>query len=86
MKLTFKGKSAIVTGASGGMGIECVKKLNEARLKVLMLDLKDPPVSLLKKYNKLPMVSSVNSLIFFLFIVTARLASFKRAPLQSGQF
>jgi len=52
MKLTFKGKSAIVSGASGGMGIECVKKLNEAGLKVLMLDLKDPPVSFLKKNNQ----------------------------------
>ena len=52
MKLTFKGKSAIVSGASGGMGIECVKKLNDAGLKVLMLDLKDPPAGFLKKYNK----------------------------------
>ena len=52
MKLTFKGKTAIVTGASGGMGIECVKKLNDAGLIVLMLDLKDPPASFLKKYNK----------------------------------
>ena len=51
MKLTFKGKSVIVSGASGGMGIECVKKLNEAGLKVLMLDLKDPPANFLKKYN-----------------------------------
>ena len=52
MKLTFKGKSAIVTGASGGMGIECVKKLNEVGLKVLKLDLKNPSASFLKKYNK----------------------------------
>ena len=52
MKLTFKGKSVIVSGASGGIGIECVKKLNDAGLKVLMLDLKDPPASFLKKYNK----------------------------------
>ena len=52
MKLTFKGKSVIVSGASGGMGIECVKKLNDAGLKVLMLDLKDPPAGFLKKYNK----------------------------------
>ena len=51
MKLTFKGKSVIVSGASGGMGIECVKKLNEAGLKILMLDLKDPPANFLKKYN-----------------------------------
>ena len=35
MKLTFKGKSAIGTGACGGMGIECVKKLNKVGLKVL---------------------------------------------------
>jgi len=52
MKLTFKGKTAIVTGASGGMGIECVKKLNKAGLKVLMLDLKNPPADFLKKNNK----------------------------------
>ena len=52
MKLNFKGKSAIVSGASGGIGIECVKKLNDAGLKVLMLDLKDPPVSFLKKNNQ----------------------------------
>jgi len=52
MKLTFKGKSAVVSGASGGMGIECVKKLNDSGLKVLMLDLNSPPASFLKKYNK----------------------------------
>ena len=27
MKLTYKGKSAIVTGACGGMGLETTKKL-----------------------------------------------------------
>ena len=52
MKLTFKGKSAIVTGACGGIGIECVKKLNNAGLKVLMLDLKNPPRNFIKKYKK----------------------------------
>ena len=52
MKLTFKGKSAIVTGACGGIGIECVKKLNNAGLKVLMLDLKIPPANFQKKYKK----------------------------------
>ena len=52
MKLSFKGKSAVVTGACGGMGIACVKKLNEAGLKVLMLDIKNPPAILLKKYKK----------------------------------
>ena len=52
MKLSFKGKSAVITGASGGMGIECVKKLNNAGLKILMLDIKNPPTNLLKKYKK----------------------------------
>ncbi len=52
MKLTFKGKSAVISGASGGMGIECVKKLSDAGLKVLMLDLKSPPADFLKKYKK----------------------------------
>ena len=52
MKLSFNGKSAVITGACGGMGIECVKKLNKAGLKVLMLDIKNPPANLLKKYKK----------------------------------
>ena len=46
MKLNFKGKFAIVTGASGGMGLETVNKLLPAGVKVLMLDIKNPP----KKY------------------------------------
>ena len=46
MKLNFKGKSAIVTGASGGMGLETVNKLLYVGIKVLMLDIKNPP----KKY------------------------------------
>ena len=46
MKLNFKGKFAIVTGASGGMGLETVNKLLPAGIKVLMLDIKNPP----KKY------------------------------------
>jgi len=53
MKLNFRGKSAVVTGACGGMGIETVKKLNQAGLNVLMLDLKDPPTNFLNKYNKI---------------------------------
>ena len=52
MKLSFKGKSAVITGASGGMGIECVKKLNKAGIKVLMLDLKNPTANFIKKYKK----------------------------------
>ena len=52
MKLSFKGKFAVVTGACGGIGIECVKKLNNAGIKVLMLDLKNPPINFIKKYKK----------------------------------
>ena len=52
MNLTFKGKTAIVTGASGGIGIECSKQLSKAGLKVLMLDLKNPPINFFKKYKK----------------------------------
>ena len=49
MKLTYKGKTAIVTGASGGMGLECVKQLDQNNIKVLMLDIKGPPRDFLKK-------------------------------------
>tara|TARA_B110000008_G_scaffold184416_1_gene183275 strand:- start:92 stop:847 length:756 start_codon:yes stop_codon:yes gene_type:complete len=42
MKLTYKGKSAVITGASGGMGLEISKKLSENNISVLMLDLKNP--------------------------------------------
>ena len=40
MKLKYKGKSAIITGASGGMGLEISKKLSQNNISVLMLDLK----------------------------------------------
>ena len=52
MKLSFKGKSAVVTGACGGMGIECVKLLHKAGLKVLMLDIKKPPIDFLTIYKR----------------------------------
>jgi 3-oxoacyl-[acyl-carrier protein] reductase len=41
MKLSFKGKSAVITGASGGMGLEISKKLSQNNISVLMLDLKN---------------------------------------------
>ena len=53
MKLSFKGKTAVVTGACGGMGISCVKKLHAEGLKILMLDLKDPPKDFLNKKQNL---------------------------------
>ena len=43
MKLTYKGKSAIVTGACGGMGLETTKKLLKSNIETLMLDIKKPP-------------------------------------------
>jgi len=49
MKLSFKGKTAIVTGASGGMGLEVSKKLSENNIHVLMLDLQNPSREFLLK-------------------------------------
>ena len=45
MRLTFRGKSAIVTGACGGMGLEVSKNLSNNNVLVLMVDLKEPPKS-----------------------------------------
>jgi len=42
MKLSYKGKSAVITGASGGMGLEISKKLSQNDISVLMLDIKSP--------------------------------------------
>ncbi len=49
MKLNFKGKSAVITGASGGMGLEISKRLSENNISVLMLDLQSPNRDFLKK-------------------------------------
>ena len=49
MKLNFKGKSAVITGASGGMGLEISEKLSKNNISVLMLDLKSPNRDFLKK-------------------------------------
>ena len=38
MKLSYKGKTAIVTGACGGMGFETTKKLLKNNITTLMLD------------------------------------------------
>ena len=66
MKLTYKGKSAIVTGGCGGMGLEISKNLSNNNVLVLMLDLKEPPKSFLKEnknctYNKID-VTNINKL------------------------
>ena len=51
MKLNYKGKSAIITGASGGMGLEISKKLSQNDIAVLMLDLKSPGKKFLGHYK-----------------------------------
>ena len=48
MKLTYRGKSAIVTGACGGMGLEVSKNLSNNSITVLMIDLNKPPKNFLK--------------------------------------
>ena len=50
MQLHFKGKSAIVTGACGGMGLEITKQLSKNNVSVLMLDIQHPDNGFLKKY------------------------------------
>lgn len=52
MKLNFKGKTAVVTGASGGIGLATVEKLCLSGIEVLMIDIKDPPKKFLKN-NKI---------------------------------
>ena len=49
MNLSFKGKSAVITGASGGMGLEISKKMSENNISVLMLDLQSPSKDFLLK-------------------------------------
>ena len=49
MKLNFKGKIAIVTGASGGMGLKISQKLSQNNVSVLMLDLQSPDRNFLNK-------------------------------------
>ena len=45
MKLIFKGKVAVVTGGSGGIGLDVSKKLAKLKIKVLILDLNKPKIS-----------------------------------------
>ena len=51
MQLHFKGKSAIVTGACGGMGLQITKQLSKNNVSVLMLDIQNPDKDFLKKYS-----------------------------------
>ena len=51
MNTFFKGKTAVVSGASGGIGLETSKKLSEKNIKVLMLDIKKPNFNIPKNDN-----------------------------------
>ena len=44
MKLIFKGKVALVTGGSGGIGLDVSKKLAKLKIKVLIIDIKKPKI------------------------------------------
>ena len=44
MKLIFKGKVALVTGGSGGIGLEVSKRLAKLKIKVLILDIIPPKI------------------------------------------
>ena len=59
MKLSYKGKSAVITGASGGMGLQISKKLSQNNISVLMLDLQNPGKDFLNK-NKNCQFKKVN--------------------------
>lgn len=48
MKLNFRGKTAIVTGGSGGVGLSTVKELIKEKIHILSLDIKSPPNKILK--------------------------------------
>ena len=56
MKLFYRGKNAIVTGASGGMGLEISKMLSENNINVLMLDVKSPGKTFLNE-NENPYIN-----------------------------
>jgi 3-oxoacyl-[acyl-carrier protein] reductase len=44
MKLIFKGRTAIVTGGSGGIGLDVCKKLAKLKIKTLILDINSPKI------------------------------------------
>ena len=56
MKLNFKGKTAVVTGGSGGMGLATVDKLYLSGMRILIIDVKKPP----NKYIKNKKISFAN--------------------------
>ena len=51
MKLNFRGKTAVISGASGGIGLKTVDKICLLGIKILMLDIKKPPNKYLQNKN-----------------------------------
>ena len=51
MKLNFSGRTALITGGSGGIGLSIVKKLIKNKIKVIILDINIPNKKIL--LNKL---------------------------------
>ena len=47
MKLNLKGKTVVVTGAAGGMGLATVKLLLDYNVKILALDIQKPAKKIL---------------------------------------
>ena len=50
MNLNYKGKTAVVTGSSGGIGLKTSEKLLKNKITTLMLDIKNPPKDLIKNF------------------------------------
>jgi NAD(P)-dependent dehydrogenase (short-subunit alcohol dehydrogenase family) len=48
MQLSLKGKTVVVTGAAGGMGLETLKLLSNYNIKILALDIQKPQNKVLK--------------------------------------
>ena len=47
MKLNLKGKTVVVTGAAGGMGLATIKLLLDYNVKILALDIQKPTKKIL---------------------------------------
>ena len=47
MKLKFSGRTALITGGSGGIGLSIVKKLIKNKIKVIILDINTPSKKIL---------------------------------------
>ena len=50
MNLNYKGKTAVVTGSSGGIGLKTSEKLLKNKITTLMLDIKNPPKDFIKNF------------------------------------